>query len=435
MQSPSDRQEKPLTQISSASVAARKTYWAHDPYATPDSDNARLAEISKTFIDLFYHALLKKECRVATAVEIEAALTFDKDPQLHKRALEELKLLYKPYAKNREKENLDAVKDYVNEAVGYKENEHFVTDRVPNGIYRAYRDQEVFEVATWPRKPFETVAYVKTLKKALLESSSEFKENAPDHTISRSAQYMSDALPIRTVRFGALPGFMKKEGGRNGEHINISLHHTSSDINSRNFDLGEVNLMKDKLYAQLVSDCLAAGQNTDTVLMLNAPASVTRMDKKFPPNYGTRSNPKRVDYGHQMLEKASSRVEWKVPDSSSDIHLTMLNAMTRLYLLADVITSTLETDALPAHLTEQQISDIRKGMEPYDMELHVVPAKQEERVALFEKSSLAVSMMKKVVAEAVPAEQQGKYFQMIDEFKAAAVRQSNAQFASEKKGR
>jgi len=404
-----------------ASHAARLTYWQHDPYATPGSDQVEAAAIAKEFIGLFDRALRKRQCRVMTGVEIECVLAEPEErfggslKMQNHTAIAHIATqlgLYEYHNLKREgRRDSEKPDDKGKIAPG-------TTKYKPGLVYRAYDDHGDMEIVTYPASALKTLAAVRGIKKLLTEATKEFSQTT-DARPSVSAKRFRAAINPGKVRFGSFEGVRSC-----GEHINLSLHATDDGSPDRMFDLAANNVTQH--FSGVIHDALFRHVRNDLPLLLGSRASYMRLFGQHPvdmPEHpGFHMQPvyadgdKNKDFGNQLSDKAAQRIEFRAPDASSDIHRTMLLTMARIFASVDALCQVTGESSLRNIPASADLS-ARAFLNTTYPAPEIFPSHMPTALQLFNTQSLTLTMMRRMVEEEIPVELQAGYQAKIDRFK------------------
>lgn len=294
----------------------------------------------------------------------------------------------------------------------------------PSPVYHVYAGNSLItEITTNPSPPSATVNHAVTLKKILSELGDHFENflHATNTTYTQSPisrilkpqllgklglQAEQDIRPASDILFGQTDMF--NPNVTLGEHINISLHHIPPHaqplIDWQRFDTGKYTLMdQPHIQSRLFDDQSFPGMFTHDALLF-APDNETSHSYFVNRNKGlARALIHKMDDRKNtgMPDRSCRRVEFRLPDAQSNIHLTMLAVMAGIY--ARVRAFEKEGVDLFNSKAGKGFEQVRgKYPELFGQPFKRAPQAPEQAIAAFEKGSMVINALKALAEEVGP---------------------------------
>lgn len=347
---------------------------SHNPYAkyTPD---AVATSIAMKYLPMLEASLHRMGIHVATGVEIEFDAGKTENAALinyvnrHRgRVIEQLtEQLGNGPAPSRLWRLGQAIGSFV--GLEIESPQRFRAGPVQHAYVDADGDAEI---TTKPASPVRTVRYVQGIKRVLAEVSQEAQADlkAEGREPGPSARHIQRDLKSRgltqvdRLMFGAIDGSKAY-----GEHLNLSIHQVKpTKTNFADFDLGKANLTGDPGWRQLLAYAISIHTMQDAALFLGGPLTLARyrnnkhvsrdpLDNAVTAiDYSSRGYRHRCSEDYPQYRKMqavadiglgdqsgtltpaeSARIEVRMPDSTSNIALTMLAVLSAVHFAVDVV--------------------------------------------------------------------------------------------------
>ena len=378
-----------------------------------DSADAQAAAIAKKYIPLFEKALHGMGIHMVTGVEIECSVDSN------------LRHLVSHFNEMKSKAESRFVptygsgcKDFANKVTRKLSGvELFVDSRnIRRGaIQHSYSDGGDLEVTTRPESPLRTAFWVQGIRKILVECNDEVADELASEGIKlgKHAQDIRDkGIAPKHLYFGA-----PANSSPYGEHINLSIHSVSKRRQDfSNFDLAAANLTKDRGWRDVLAYALAMHTTDDALALYGGPQTISRqayqsaaikiyeggIEKTVPvtaysqelvPNAVTdiidKSPP--TEKGEKLSQAECKRVEFRLPDSHSNIFLTTLVTMSAVYLAMKAAQEVFPK-GFPKTLSDKDVGNVLSAMEALHSRSRILPHTVRDASLRMQTNSLISTM-------------------------------------------